>query len=217
MDSKPDIDADSNEGIIPTDVVGRIRFDGIHFRYPTRPGVRVLRDLSLTVEPGSFVAIVGPSGSGKSTTIQLVERFYDPLAGDIYVSVSLWMEYHGMAVNLQLQLDDTKITELNVREYRKHLALVSQEPTLYDGSIRFNILLGATKPMEEVSQEEIEKACADANILGFINSLPDGFETKVGGKGSQLSGGQKRKFHFFRRRHRITRSCDADFLGSCLL
>ena len=127
------------------------------------------------------------------------------------------MEYHGMAVNLQLQLDDTKITELNVREYRKHLALVSQEPTLYDGSIRFNILLGATKPMEEVSQEEIEKACADANILGFINSLPDGFETKVGGKGSQLSGGQKRKFHFFRGRHRITRSCDADFLGSCLL
>ncbi|KAF9781642.1 P-loop containing nucleoside triphosphate hydrolase protein [Thelephora terrestris] len=174
LDSKPEIDADSDEGIIPDNVVGRIRFDGIHFRYPTRLGVRVLRDLSLTVEPGSFVAIVGPSGSGKSTTIQLVERFYDPLAGDIY-------------------LDDTKITELNVREYRKHLALVSQEPTLYDGTIRFNVLLGATKPMEEVSQEEIEKACADANILGFINSLPDGFETKVGGKGSQLSGGQKQR------------------------
>jgi ATP-binding cassette subfamily B (MDR/TAP) protein 1 len=87
LDSKPEIDADSDEGIIPDNVVGRIRFDGIHFRYPTRLGVRVLRDLSLTVEPGSFVAIVGPSGSGKSTTIQLVERFYDPLAGDIYVSV----------------------------------------------------------------------------------------------------------------------------------
>ena len=86
LDSKPDIDADSTEGLVPTDIVGRIRFEGIHFRYPTRPGIRVLRDLSLTVEPGSFVAIVGPSGSGKSTTIQLVERFYDPLAGDVYVS-----------------------------------------------------------------------------------------------------------------------------------
>ena len=86
LDSKPDIDAGSNEGIVLKEVVGRIRFEDIHFRYPTRPGVRVLRGLSLTVEPGSFVAIVGPSGSGKSTTIQLVERFYDPLAGDVYVS-----------------------------------------------------------------------------------------------------------------------------------
>ena len=99
-------------------------------------------------------------------------------------------------------MDDTKITELNVGEYRKHLALVSQEPTLYDGTIKFNVLLGATKPIEEVTQEEIEKACADANILEFISSLPEGFETKVGGKGSQLSGGQKRKFHFRSTRHR---------------
>ena len=87
LDSKPDIDADSPEGIVIKEPVGRIRFEDIHFRYPTRPGVRVLRGLSLTVEPGSFVAIVGPSGSGKSTTIQLVERFYDPLAGDVYVSL----------------------------------------------------------------------------------------------------------------------------------
>ena len=94
------------------------------------------------------------------------------------------------------QLDDTKITELNVGEYRKHMALVSQEPTLYDGTVKFNILLGATKPIDQVTQEEIEKACADANILEFIHSLPDGFETKVGGKGSQLSGGQKRKSCF---------------------
>ena len=97
-----------------------------------------------------------------------------------------------------MQLDATKITELNIKEYRKHLALVSQEPTLYDGTVKFNILLGATKPAEEVTQEEIEKACTDANILEFIQSLPDGFETKVGGKGSQLSGGQKRKLHFRR-------------------
>lgn len=89
LDSKPDIDADSDEGIVLKEAAGRVRFEGVHFRYPTRPGVRVLRDLSLTVEPGSFIAIVGPSGSGKSTTIQLVERFYDPLAGEIYVGVSI--------------------------------------------------------------------------------------------------------------------------------
>jgi ATP-binding cassette subfamily B (MDR/TAP) protein 1 len=107
-------------------------------------------------------------------------------------------------------LDDTKITELNVGEYRKNMALVSQEPTLYDGTVKFNILLGATKPADQVTQEEIEKACADANILEFILSLPDGFETKVGGKGSQLSGGQKRKLFFVGTRHPMTRSCGAD-------
>lgn len=99
LDSKPDIDADSTEGLVLTDIVGRIRFEGIHFRYPTRPGIRVLRDLSLTVEPGSFVAIVGPSGSGKSTTIQLVERFYDPLAGDVYVSSFHMIVVYGMLAN----------------------------------------------------------------------------------------------------------------------
>lgn len=96
LDSQPDIDASSDEGIIPKEVVGRIRFENIHFRYPTRPGIRVLRELSLTVEPGSFVAIVGPSGSGKSTTIQLAERFYDPLAGNVYVSLLYVMVICGM-------------------------------------------------------------------------------------------------------------------------
>lgn len=70
---------------------------------------------------------------------------------------------------------------------------MSQEPTLYAGTIRFNILLGATKPESEVTQAEIEQACRDANILEFIQSLPQGFDTEVGGKGSQLSGGQKQR------------------------
>ena len=71
------------------------------------------------------------------------------------------------------QLDGHDITELNVQEYRKHIALVSQEPTLYSGTVKFNILLGATKPHDEVTQEEIEQACRDANILEFIQSLPE--------------------------------------------
>jgi len=86
-----------------------------------------------------------------------------------------------------------KISELNVQEYRKNLALVSQEPTLYAGTVKFNVLLGATKPVEEVTQEEIEAACRDANILEFVQGLPNGFDTEVGGKGSQLSGGQKQR------------------------
>jgi ATP-binding cassette subfamily B (MDR/TAP) protein 1 len=105
IDFTPEIDAESTEGkIIPTDrVQGQIRLENIHFRYPTRPGVRVLCDLSLTAEPGTYIALVGASGSGKSTmsvndifipsdydllevrSIQLIERFYNPLAGQIYV------------------------------------------------------------------------------------------------------------------------------------
>ncbi|KAK7469298.1 hypothetical protein VKT23_003782 [Stygiomarasmius scandens] len=176
LDSVPEIDAESPAGkpVDPIKVRGQLKFDNVHFRYPTRPGVRVLRGLDLTIEPGTFVALVGQSGCGKSTVIQMIERFYDPLAGGIY-------------------LDGENISELNVSEYRKAVALVSQEPTLYAGTVRFNILLGAIKPKEEVTQEEIEDACRKANILDFIQSLPDGFDTEVGGKGSQLSGGQKQR------------------------
>jgi ATP-binding cassette subfamily B (MDR/TAP) protein 1 len=174
LDSQPEVDAESTEGEVPKDVSGHICFEDVHFRYPTRPGVRVLRGLNITVKPGTYVALVGASGCGKSTVIQLVERFYDPLSGKITI-------------------DGQSISELNVQEYRKNLALVSQEPTLYAGTIRFNVLLGATKPTSEVTQEELEQACRDANILDFIQGLPDGFETDVGGKGSQLSGGQKQR------------------------
>ncbi|TFK71922.1 P-loop containing nucleoside triphosphate hydrolase protein [Pluteus cervinus] len=176
LDMRPDIDAESPDGKKVDGSVsrGRIELKNIHFRYPTRPGVRVLRDLSLSAEPGTFVALVGQSGCGKSTVIQLIERFYDPMAGDVL-------------------FDDQPISELNIQEYRKQISLVSQEPTLYAGTIRFNILLGAAKPTEEVTQDEIEAVCRDANILEFIKELPDGFETQVGGKGSQLSGGQKQR------------------------
>ncbi|KAH9858203.1 P-loop containing nucleoside triphosphate hydrolase protein [Lenzites betulinus] len=174
LDAKPTIDVDSTEGAVVKDVSGRIEFRDVHFRYPTRPDVPVLRGFSITVEPGTYVALVGASGCGKSTTVQLIERFYEPRSGGIY-------------------LDNKPITELNVAEYRKNIALVSQEPNLYAGTVRFNVLLGATKPESEVTQEEIETACRNANILEFIQSLPDGFNTEVGGKGSQLSGGQKQR------------------------
>jgi ATP-binding cassette subfamily B (MDR/TAP) protein 1 len=174
LDTRPEIDSESTEGHVPQNVRGQVQFENVHFRYPTRPGVRVLRGLNLTIEPGTYVALVGASGCGKSTAIQLIERFYDPLAGQVY-------------------LDGQDISKMNIQEYRKHIALVSQEPTLYAGTVKFNILLGATKPEAEVTQEEIEEACRKANILEFVQSLPDGFETQVGGKGGQLSGGQKQR------------------------
>ncbi|KZV69067.1 P-loop containing nucleoside triphosphate hydrolase protein [Peniophora sp. CONT] len=174
VDNVPVIDAESDEGKTPKDVQGHIRLENVHFRYPTRPGVRVLRGLDLDIRPGTYVALVGASGCGKSTVIQLLERFYDPLSGRVL-------------------LDGQPIDELNVQKYRQNIALVSQEPTLYSGTIRFNILLGASKPHDEVTQEDIEAACRDANILEFIQGLPKGFDTEVGGKGSQLSGGQKQR------------------------
>ncbi|KAG1881998.1 P-loop containing nucleoside triphosphate hydrolase protein [Suillus tomentosus] len=176
IDSIPEIDAESPEGksISGESVKGQIRFENVHFRYPTRPGTRVLRGLTFKVEPGTYIALVGASGCGKSTVIQLIERFYDPLSG-------------------QVLLDNEPVDEFNIQEYRKQLALVSQEPTLYAGTIRFNILLGAIKPESEVTQEEIEDVCRNANVLDFIKSLPNGFDTEVGGKGSQLSGGQKQR------------------------
>ncbi|KAL1409886.1 GTPase-activating protein [Vanrija albida] len=176
LDDDTDIDALSPDGIIldPSKVVGNVRLNNIHFRYPSRPSVRVLRNLTVDIPAGKYVALVGPSGCGKSTTVQMLERFYDPQSGSV-------------------TLDGTDIRELNVASFRSQLALVSQEPTLYAGSIRFNILLGAAKPQEEVTEDELIEACKDANIYDFITSLPDGFDTDVGGKGSQLSGGQKQR------------------------
>lgn len=130
--------------------------------------MRVLRSLSIEVPAGKYVALVGPSGCGKSTTIQLIERFYDPLAGTV-------------------TLDGIDIRSLNVASLRSQIALVSQEPTLYAGSLRFNILLGSPNP-DTVTEEQLVQACRDANIYDFIVSLPEGFDTDVGGKGSQLSG-----------------------------
>jgi ATP-binding cassette, subfamily B (MDR/TAP), member 1 len=110
---------------------------------------------------------------GKSTTIALLERFYSIISGEIL-------------------LDGENISDLNVLDYRKKLALVIQEPTLYQGTIRENILLGIDDPTV-VSEAQIQKVCQDANIHDFITSLPNGYNTIVGSKGSMLSGGQKQR------------------------
>ncbi|RXK39840.1 ATP-binding cassette, subfamily B (MDR/TAP), member 1 [Tremella mesenterica] len=176
LDEVPAIDTLLGQGIHldETKPNGYIRLEGVHFRYPSRPEIQVLWDLTLDIPQGSYVAIVGPSGCGKSTIIQLLERFYDPLVG-------------------RITMDGVDIRRLSILDYRAQMSLVSQEPTLYSGSIRFNILLGANKPIDQVSEEELVSACKDANIYDFIMSLPDGFDTEVGRSGSQLSGGQKQR------------------------
>jgi ATP-binding cassette subfamily B (MDR/TAP) protein 1 len=128
-----------------------------------------LRGVSLSAEPGQFIALVGASGSGKSTVMQLLERFYDPTSGGVLV-------------------DDVDLKDYNLQDYRSQLAIVSQETTLYTGTIRENIL--ADK--EDLGDEAVIQACKDANIYDFITSLPDGFNTLVGAKGALLSGGQVR-------------------------
>lgn len=106
------------------------------------------------------------------TITGLIERFYNPLAGGVYV-------------------DGREISTLNINRYRNHLALVSQEPTLYQGTIRDNILLGGAR--DDITDDEIAAACKSANIYDFIQSLPEGFQTLCGSKGTLLSGGQKQR------------------------
>ncbi|KAI2612606.1 P-loop containing nucleoside triphosphate hydrolase protein [Hypoxylon fragiforme] len=172
FDRKPTIDTWSEDGAPVESVDGTIEFRDVHFRYPTRPEQPVLRGLDLTIRPGQYVALVGASGCGKSTTIALLERFYDPLVGGVYV-------------------DGKEISSLNVNQYRSFIALVSQEPTLYQGTIKENIILGSSR--DDVTDEAINFACQEANIYDFIMSLPDGFNTIVGSKGALLSGGQKQR------------------------
>jgi len=172
FDRVPAIDAWSTEGARVESVEGTIEFRDVHFRYPTRLEQPVLRGLNLSIKPGQYVALVGASGCGKSTTIALLERFYDPLVGGIYV-------------------DGKEISSLNINDYRSYIALVSQEPTLYQGTIRENILLGADR--EDVPDADVEFACREANIYDFIMTLPDGLSTIVGSKGGMLSGGQKQR------------------------
>jgi ATP-binding cassette subfamily B (MDR/TAP) protein 1 len=150
FDQKPKVDTWSTEGESVENVTGDIEFRDVYFKYSSRKDY-ALKGLNFAVKPGQYVALVGASGCGKSTTISLLERFYEPTSGTIC-------------------LDGKDIASLKINDYRSFLSLVSQEPTLYHGSIRENILLGGNN--DDISEEDIKKACKDANIYDFIMSLP---------------------------------------------
>ncbi|XP_035174714.1 ATP-binding cassette sub-family B member 5 isoform X4 [Oxyura jamaicensis] len=172
LDRKPQIDSYSEEGEKLNNFEGNIEFRNINFVYPTRPEVQVLQGLTVKVNKGQTLALVGSSGCGKSTSIQLLERFYDPAEGQVLAD--------GF---------DTK--SLHLQWLRSKLGLVSQEPILFDCSIAENIQYGDNSRV--VSQEEIEAAAKAANIHAFIEKLPEKYNTRVGEKGTQLSGGQKQR------------------------
>ncbi|CAG11905.1 unnamed protein product [Tetraodon nigroviridis] len=169
-ETKPNIDSFSEDGFKPDYIKGDIEFKNIHFSYPSRPEVQILNDMSLHVRNGQTMALVGSSGCGKSTTIQLLQRFYDPQKGSIFI-------------------DGHDIRSLNIRYLREMIGVVSQEPILFATTIAENIRYGRL----DVTQEEIERATKESNAYDFIMSLPDKFETLVGDRGTQLSGGQKQR------------------------
>ncbi|CAI5662357.1 unnamed protein product [Oreochromis niloticus] len=170
IDHVPSIDSYSEAGYKPESIKGDIEFKNVHFSYPSRADIKVLNGLNLTVKRGQTFALVGSSGCGKSTTIQLLQRFYDPQEGNVFV-------------------DGHDLRSLNVRHLREMIGVVSQEPILFATTITENIRYGRT----DVTQEEIVQAAKEANAYDFIMKLPDKFETLVGDRGTQMSGGQKQR------------------------
>ncbi|XP_033097909.1 ATP-dependent translocase ABCB1-like [Anneissia japonica] len=167
----PSIDSYSNAGLKPAKMEGIIEYKGIHFTYPSRPDTKILKGLDLTIEPGCTVALVGESGCGKSTLVSILERFYDPAEG-------------------QVLLDGSETKEYNIKWLRSQMSIVSQEPVLFDRTIKENIGYSVDTPLTDSQVEEVAKM---ANIHDFIISLPQGYGTSVGEKGTQLSGGQKQR------------------------
>jgi ABC-type multidrug transport system fused ATPase/permease subunit len=149
---------------------GAIDLRDIHFSYPSRPSVEILKGISFTIEPGQKIAIVGTSGTGKSTLAQLMMRFYEPSQGKI-------------------MMGDYTIQDMPVGDWRKMVALVPQEVLLFGGSIRENIAYG--KP--GASEQEIQQAAEQAYAKEFIESFPEKYDTLVGERGVKLSGGQRQR------------------------
>ncbi|CAG2221418.1 ABCB1 [Mytilus edulis] len=170
IDRKPKIDASSEKGQRPLSIQGALQFLGVNFTYPTREDVQVLTNFNLSIKPGQTVALVGSSGCGKSTIVNLIQRFYDPDAG-------------------QVLLDGNNIKDLNLNWLRQNIGVVSQEPVLFGCTIAENIRLG--NPNATIT--EIEQAAKQANAHDFIKSLPQSYNTLVGERGAQLSGGQKQR------------------------
>ncbi|XP_057439151.1 ABC transporter B family member 11-like [Lotus japonicus] len=170
IERKPEIDAYDPNGKILEDIHGDIDIKDVYFSYPTRPEELVFNGFSIHIPSGTTTALVGESGSGKSTIISLIERFYDPLAGEVLI-------------------DSINMKDFQLRWIRGKIGLVSQEPALFASSIKDNIAYGK----EGATIQEIRVALELANAAKFIDRLPQGLDTMVGDHGTQLSGGQKQR------------------------
>lgn len=170
IDRVPKIEPDDSTALKPPNVYGSIEFKNIDFCYPTRPEILVLSNFSLKVGGGQTVAVVGVSGSGKSTIISLIERFYDPVAGQVF-------------------LDGRDLKQFNLRWLRSHLGVVQQEPVIFSTTVRENIIYAR----HNASEAEVKEAARIANAHHFISSLPHGYDTHVGMRGVDLTPGQKQR------------------------
>ncbi|XP_015942309.1 LOW QUALITY PROTEIN: ABC transporter B family member 20-like [Arachis duranensis] len=171
IDRVPNIDPDDSSAVKPPNVYGSIELKNVDFCYPSRPEVLVLSNFSLKVNGGQTIAVVGVSGSGKSTIISLIERFYDPVAGQIF-------------------LDGRDLKLYNLRWLRSHLGLVQQKPIIFSNTLRENILI---YDRHNASEAEVKEAARIANAHHFISSLPHGYDTHVGMRGVDLTPGQKQR------------------------
>jgi len=165
--------AEKPDAHVLENVTGKVELKNVHFDY--LPGEPVLRDISLTVDPGEVVALVGSSGGGKSTLVDMVPRFYDPQQGTV-------------------SIDGHDIREVTLNSLRNCMGIVTQEVILFNDSVANNIAYG----IENVSQQDIETAAKAANAHEFIAALPDGYKTKIGDRGTKLSGGQRQRLSIAR-------------------
>ena len=156
--------------LLPRPVKGRIALEGVSFHYPTRPDVSALEGVSLTIQPGATVALVGPSGAGKTTVIQLVQRFWDPATG-------------------RVTLDGIDLRDMRRDDFRQAMALVPQDPVIFAASAADNIRLG--RP--DATDAEVQAAARAAHADAFIEALPQGYATPLGERGVMLSGGQRQR------------------------
>ena len=167
---QPDITAPANPVPLPRPAEGRIAFEGVGFAYPGRTDRPALTDISFTVAPGERVALVGPSGAGKTTILQLLLRFYDPLAGSV-------------------RIDGVDVRQADPTAVRQRISLVAQDPLIFAGSVSENIAYARPG----ASEAEIRRAAEAAAALPFITALPQGFATPLGPRGVTLSGGQRQR------------------------
>ncbi|MBA0802451.1 hypothetical protein Gohar_012738 [Gossypium harknessii] len=171
IDRQSKIDPSDESGMTLENVKGNMELRDVSFKYPSRPDIQIFQALSLSIHAGKTVALVGESGSGKSTVISLLQRFYDPDSGTI-------------------TLDGVKIQTLQLKWLRQQMGLVSQEPVLFNDTIRANIAYGKGG---NATEAEIIAASELANAHKFISALQQGYDTVVGERGLQLSGGQKQR------------------------
>ncbi len=170
LDTVPAIRSPAQPKSLPQPVRGAIRFDGVEFRYPSRPDRAALHDFALEVEPGQTIALVGPSGAGKSTVFQLLQRFHEP--------------QHG-----RITLDGCELASLALPDLRGAFALVPQDPVLFGASAADNIGFGRAG----ANMDEIVAAARAAEAHDFLDALPEKYDTYLGERGVRLSGGQQQR------------------------